>query len=313
MPEHRGDGRERHAGGDGGDTEAVVQPFGGTLGDLQCRRGARERRSGGPCSGGCCSHSHAVRPRRLVRACRTRWTSPEGVATGILGDRYGPPVVCAALKCGDPELGRLEVHVAGSDAERLAHPASSHGERAGERLHGRLGVSRAAARKRVRSSAAKYFRPQAPMTEPSEDGARVAESGRDAPECYVTPMETTITLIYPAFSGRLLLAIPPAVELRGVRKRYRLQIMDQAPGGVDQESFLAAGSGGGDDERSGSFGVAFLSGNVQGSSSRVVLRGRVGTGGEECSDGLDVTFLSGHVQGGGSRAALLPRWGWHRR
>ena len=55
-------------------------------------------------------------------------------------DRNGPPVVSTALERGDPQLRGLEVDVARSKRERLAHAAPGERERAGERLHRRLAV-----------------------------------------------------------------------------------------------------------------------------------------------------------------------------
>ena len=46
-----------------------------------------------------------------------------------------------ALERGDPNLGRLEVDVAGTQRQRLAHPAPGHRKGPGERLHGGLGMS----------------------------------------------------------------------------------------------------------------------------------------------------------------------------
>ena len=58
----------------------------------------------------------------------------------VLRDRNGPPVVRPALERRDPELPRLEVHVARADPERLGHPAPGHRERAREGLDTGLGV-----------------------------------------------------------------------------------------------------------------------------------------------------------------------------
>ena len=50
----------------------------------------------------------------------------------VLRDRNGPPVLTAALEGRDPDLARLEVDVAGPDAEGLAHPGAGHCEDLGE-------------------------------------------------------------------------------------------------------------------------------------------------------------------------------------
>ena len=52
----------------------------------------------------------------------------------VLGHRNGLPVVLAALQRRDPQLPRLEVHVARADPERLGDPAPGHREGSGEGL-----------------------------------------------------------------------------------------------------------------------------------------------------------------------------------
>ena len=53
-------------------------------------------------------------------------------------------MLAASFQRGDPDLGRVEVHVARADAERFAHAASGECEGARERLHGgfRVGPDR---------------------------------------------------------------------------------------------------------------------------------------------------------------------------
>ena len=58
--------------------------------------------------------------------------------TARIGDRNGPPVVRAALQGRDPDLVRLEVHVARAKAKRFGDPAPGHREGPGEGLHGGL-------------------------------------------------------------------------------------------------------------------------------------------------------------------------------
>ena len=58
----------------------------------------------------------------------------------VRGHGDGSPVLSPALERGDPDLGGLEVEVAGPDGQRLAHAAAGERERAGERLHRGLAV-----------------------------------------------------------------------------------------------------------------------------------------------------------------------------
>ena len=73
-----------------------------------------------------------------------------------------------------------------------------------------LGWARAAARKRVRSSAVKYFRPRASTSETSRGWGTGGGVRAGAPECYVSHGEMTTPLISPAFSGHLSSAIAAA-------------------------------------------------------------------------------------------------------
>ena len=90
-------------------------------------------------------HSGRIAPLELVCAFLRPWTSSSACTKG-LGDRNGPPVACAALQGGDPELVRLEVDVARPEPDRLAHAAPGHRE--GAREGHRRGRGRPAPRAR---------------------------------------------------------------------------------------------------------------------------------------------------------------------
>ena len=63
-----------------------------------------------------------------------------GRAPEILGDGNGSPVLSAAFERGEPDLGRVEVDIAGADREGFVHATTGERERARERLHGGFGV-----------------------------------------------------------------------------------------------------------------------------------------------------------------------------
>ena len=134
MPEHRGDGRERDAGRHRRDAVAVPKPPGARLRALDAG-GAHERAHlavrGLPGDG----------PQAPVRAPGAPLRAPHAVHElerlhQVLRHRNRPPVGPAALQGRDPDLVRLEVHVARAKAKRFGDAASGQRQGPGEGLDG---------------------------------------------------------------------------------------------------------------------------------------------------------------------------------
>ena len=181
MPEHRGDGRERHAGGDGGGTEAVAQPSGARLrafdadvahegaaltaralaGDVpQSRRSTLRARLGAP---------------DAVDELEGAWTRSSGTGTALqwLARRLSVAIWSSAAARSTPQA-RM------ASASLTRHPVMAR-VRASVCTVG-LGWTRAAARKRVRSSVVRYFRPRATTSETSALNLGPVTAGDDAKE-----------------------------------------------------------------------------------------------------------------------------------
>ena len=168
--------------------------------------------------------STADRPRGLAWARRTRCTRSSS-CTQVLGDGNGSPVLPAAFERGEPNLGRVEVDVARSEREGLAHAAPGERECSGQRLHLGFRVRADCSQESLALLSCQIF-PAAVV-----DKARVSGGGHGrrppgglAPERYRSLREMTTALICPAFSGLPSPAIAAAAGPRVVRKVYRMGI-----------------------------------------------------------------------------------------
>ena len=105
----------------------------------------------------------------------------------------------AALERRDPELGRVEVDVARSERERLAHAAAGEREGAGERLHGGFGVG-AQCDEESRAFVDGEVLPAAGVDQARRRGwgSWVQASGWLAPEHYRSHREVSTTVNSPA-------------------------------------------------------------------------------------------------------------------
>ena len=166
-------------------------------------------------------------PKAPVRAPGAPLRAPHAVHElerlhQVLRDRNGPPVGLAAFQGRDPDLVRLEVHVARAKAKRFGHPAPGHREGPSEGLHGGL-------RMRARHGE----EPLALWSRQVLSPARVDELAHHRPspippsdpERYISVGERTTSPSRPPLSATRALAIPAGPRPRPVRKRDRMSIL----------------------------------------------------------------------------------------
>ena len=214
VTEHRGDGRERDAGRHRRDAVAVPKPPGARLRALDAG-GAHERAHLAVCG------LPGDGPQAPVRAPHAPLRAPHPVHElqglhQVLRHRNGPPVGPAALQGRDPDLVRLEVHVARAKANRFGDPASGHREDPGEGLHGGL---RMRARHGEEPLALWSRQVLSPARADELAHHRPSPNRPSDPERYISVWELTTTVCRPPLSRSVSPAITGGPRPSPVSKR----------------------------------------------------------------------------------------------
>ena len=164
-------------------------------------------------------------PKGPVRASHARLEASEAVhelkGYQVLRNRNGPPLVGPALQGRNPDLARLEVHVARADPERLGHPAPGHRERSGKRLDRGLG-----ARARRGEEALALLGGEVLPAPGVDQGEGAVGHGSEKLHYFMSNDQRRAR---PPSSAALLRAIPARPAHRGVPKRDRMCIREHEP------------------------------------------------------------------------------------
>ena len=133
MAEHRGERRQRHAGRDCGNPEAVPQALGAGLGATDSglvHQGANLSKGTG--AGHWPDPAVAARGLRLAGAQAVREFQAAGQFNG---HRHFAPALGAALEGADAQQRLFEVDIGGPQREGFGDPAAAEGQGQGKGLH----------------------------------------------------------------------------------------------------------------------------------------------------------------------------------